>query len=346
MADGEEKTVQCLTTKEIKALAKPEFAANPEKFYPTETFKKLGFHRAQCPVCGTYYWRRSKDRKTCGDSNCDEQYSFIGKGFSKDGKKMTVADAWNGFKESFTTSRIPCTAIERYPIVARWRNDVDFVAAGIFCFQPYCVTGELDPPANPLICPQFCARFNDLDNIGITGRHYSGFVMLGIQVFNYKDDYKFFKDECIEFNYRWLTETLHIPPDEITFIEDVWAGGGNLGPSVEYFVRGLEVGNMVFMQYKTFHDGSREELDIKVIDTGIGLERIAWLYNGSATSYMDTFATAYKYLLDSLEITPNDEIWEKFGPYSCTLNIDEVDDIEKAWSDIAGKIGEPVDVVK
>ena len=26
----------------------------------------------------------------------------------------------------------------------------------------------------------FCVRFNDLDNIGLTGRHYSGFVMLGI----------------------------------------------------------------------------------------------------------------------------------------------------------------------
>jgi alanyl-tRNA synthetase len=37
-----------------------------------------------------------------------------------------------------------------------------------------------------------------------------------------------------------------------------------MGPSVEYFVGGLEVGNMVFMQYKYFPDGSREELAIKV----------------------------------------------------------------------------------
>ena len=43
MADEE---VTCLTTKEIKALAKPEFAADPEKFYPTETFAKLGFERS------------------------------------------------------------------------------------------------------------------------------------------------------------------------------------------------------------------------------------------------------------------------------------------------------------
>lgn len=193
------------------------------------------------------------------------------------------------------------------------------------------MTGELDPPANPLICPQFCARFNDLDNIGITGRHYSGFIMLGIQVFNYPDKYVFFKEEVIEFNFRWLTETLNIPAEEITFIEDVWAGGGNLGPSVEYFVRGLEVGNMVFMQYKTFHDGSREELKIKVIDVGIGLERVAWLANGSATSYEDTFFQAMQYCLGELKMEINRDVWEKFGPYSCTLNIDEVDDIDKAW---------------
>jgi hypothetical protein len=181
-----------------------------------------------------------------------------------------------------TSARVPCEAIKRYPVVARWRNDVDYVAAGIYCFQPYCVTGELDPPANPLICPQFCVRFNDLDNIGLTGRHYSGFIMLGIQVFNYPDKHVFFKDECVEFNFRWLTEELGIEPDEITFIEDVWAGGGNLGPSIEYFVRGLEVGNMVFMQYKTFHDGSREELAIKIIDYEKNLAYQRQLLDGSA----------------------------------------------------------------
>lgn len=260
----------------------------------------------------------------------------------KDGKKMSYADAWENYKLSFTTARIPCTAIDRYPIVARWRNDVDFVAAGIYAFQPYCVTGELDPPANPLICPQFCARFNDLDNIGLTGRHYSGFIMLGIQVFNSPDKYVFFKDECLEFNHRWLTESLGVNPDEITYVEDVWAGGGNMGPSIEYFIRGMEVGNMVFMQYKTFHDGSREDLPIKIIDTGIGLERVAWIANGSPTSYQDTFHNAYTYLMDKLQMECNEAIWEKFGPYSCILNMDEVDDPDKTWQSIADTIGFPV----
>lgn len=170
--------------------------------------------------------------------------------------------------------------------------------------------------------------------------------MMGIQVFNYPENYVFFKDECIEFNYRWLTEELSIEPDDITFIEDVWAGGGNLGPSVEYFVRGLEVGNMVFMQYKTFHDGSREELPIKIIDTGIGLERIAWLYNGTSTSYVDTFQNALNYLKDKLSQDINTEVWEKFGPYSCLLNIDEVEDIDKTWAQLSEKVGIDVDTLK
>ena len=170
--------------------------------------------------------------------------------------------------------------------------------------------------------------------------------MIGIQVFNYPDKYVFFKEECVEFNYRWLTEELEVDPDEITFIEDVWAGGGNLGPSIEYFINGLEVGNMVFMQYKTFPDGTREELPIKIIDTGIGMERIPWLINGSATSYVDTFPKSLEYLSKKVNVQINSEIWEKLGPYTCQLNIDEVDNIDKTWEQISAKIGIDVKTVK
>ena len=140
-------------------------------------------------------------------------------------------------------------------------------------------------------------------------------------------------EETLEFNHRYLTETLGIPAEEITYIEDVWGGGGNLGPSIEYFVRGMEVGNMVFTQYKTFHDGSREPLDITIIDVGLGLERVAWLMNGSATSYQDVFTTAYGYMVETLKMNVDEEVWAKFGPYSCTLNVDEMDDYENDWYD-------------
>eukprot|EP00742_Colponemidia_sp_Colp-10_P001200 GILJ01001293.1.p1 GENE.GILJ01001293.1~~GILJ01001293.1.p1 ORF type:complete len:960 (-),score=188.73 GILJ01001293.1:174-3053(-) len=345
--EEEEQVVKCLTAKELKALARPEFEANPEKFYPVTTMAKFGFSRAQCPKCNHFFWRHTPKKEFCGDCGCVGQYDFIGKGTGKGKKtKITYAEAWNSFKRSFTSARIPCTAIDRYPVVARWRSDVDFVAAGIFCFQPYCVTGELDPPANPLICPQFCLRFNDLDNIGLTGRHYSGFIMIGIQVFNLPDKFIFFKEECVEFNLRWLIEELEVDPDEITLIEDVWAGGGNLGPSIEYFIGGLELGNMVFMQYKTFPDGAREELPVQVIDVGIGMERIPWLMNGTPTSYFDVFPRALEYLRSKVGIEINQDIWAKFGPLSCQLNVDEADDIDVTWQRIAELIGIPTEKVK
>ena len=232
-----------------------------------------------------------------------------------------------------------------------------------------------------LLCcalPAVCLRFNDLDNIGYTGRHYSGFIMLGIQVFNRPDDRKFWSGECVEFNYRWLTEELGIDREEITFIEDVWAGGGNLGPSIEYFVGGLELGNMVFMQsarqqgsahgaqqpdtgcrccaadcagcvclrYKTFPDGAREPLQVQVIDVGIGLERVPWLINGSPTSYVDVFPSALAFAQQRLQLAIQDEVWRSFGPLSCLLNVDEVDDLEAVWRQIGAELRMAPDAVK
>ena len=334
----EPETVQGVTAKEIKKKYKPVFEEQYKDFYPVAFFDSINFKRYKCK-CGKCYWSLNP-RADCGDSSCVGRYQFIGSGvgIGKE-KKITYAEAWQTFEDAMTTCRIPCSKVERYPTVARWRNDVDYVAAGIYCFQPHCVTGELAPPANPLIQPQFCVRFNDLDNIGLTGRHYSGFCMIGLQVFNYPNDYKFFKEETVEFNYRWLTEFLKIPADEITFTEDIWAGGGNMGPSIEYFVGGLEIGNMVFMQYKTFHDGSYEELPIKIIDTGIGLERVAWVVNGESTSYVSTFKNALTYLTEKTEMKMDNEVWGKLGPLSCQLDVDECENLQQTWDEIGKELG-------
>lgn len=112
-----------------------------------------------------------------------------------------------------------------------------------------------------------------------------------------------------------------------------------MGPSIEYFVHGMEIGNMVFMQYKTFYDGNFEELKIKIIDTGIGLERVAWLINGDATSYITIFKNSLEYLLKILGININNDVWLKLGPLSCRLDVDECEDLAKTWNDISGLLG-------
>lgn len=147
----------------------------------------------------------------CGDSNCMGKYSFIGNGFNPPGEKTTYAQVYQTFAASLARNG-GASHVDRYPVVARWRNDVDYVAAGIYCFQPYCVTGELEPPANPCTEAQMCVRFNDLDNIGITGRHYSSFSMMGIHAFNKGPKDLFWKNECVRSVQKWLTEDLKIPP--------------------------------------------------------------------------------------------------------------------------------------
>lgn len=62
---------------------------------------------------------------------------------------------------------------------------------------------------------------------------------------------------------------------------------------------------MVFMQYKYDNEGKLDELPVKVIDVGIGLERIPWLLNGSPTSYYDVFKTPFEFMKTKTEVNMN-----------------------------------------
>ncbi|KAH0570606.1 Alanyl-tRNA synthetase [Spironucleus salmonicida] len=322
-----------MLAKQLKKFWRPKFQEDAEKYYPVQVFLDYGYTKATCPCCNTLYWRRTSASETCGDSDCLKSYTFI----KQDPLDITPEQVFQSFKDHFTTTDIPHTLVNRYPVVARWRDDCEFTAAGIQCYQPFCVTGEVDPPANPLIQAQFCLRFNDLDSIGLSGRHYSGFNMLGIQVFNKKDQRVYWNEDIVRYNIQWL-EKLGINLDAVTFTADCWAGGGNLGPCVEYFINGLEVGNMVFMQFKTFPDGTLEELPVQVVDVGIGLERIPWLISGNVTSYITAFPTALQTFTKLISFDTarlNSASWKHFGPRSCLLNVDECEDIAKTWDSIA-----------
>ena len=69
---------------------------------------------------------------------------------------------------------------------------------------------HLPPPFSFPVCP-VCpvCRFNDLDNIGFTGRHYSGFIMLGIQVFNKPNDFHLWMDESLHLHTQHAAHTPH-----------------------------------------------------------------------------------------------------------------------------------------
>ncbi len=295
-----------------------KFSQEWRKYYLTEVFESEGFVRKQCKLCGRYFWTLDPGREVCGDPE-HSGYTFVG---SPVGKRRTYTATWVALAEFY--ARNGHTILPRYPVVARWRDDLYFTIASIAVFQPYVVRGEVDPPANPLLIPQPCLRFNDVDNVGLSGRHMTSFVMVGQHAFN-KDEMVLWKNEAVEQMYRFLTEVLKLPKEEITFHEDVWAGGGNFGPSLEYFARGLELGNIVFMQFEETENGAKE-LTIKVIDHGIGLARMAWITNGSPTVYDVVFPTVMGYLREfyTPEIPP--EVLNKFYRLAGMINFDEVED--------------------
>jgi alanyl-tRNA synthetase len=317
--------------KQIKKEFKAKASSHPDNYYATGVLKQEGFVRKKCQ-CGTFFWTVNPEQEVCGDPACSGGFRFIGN--TPATKKLDYIGVWNEFARLF--KKWGYTPIPRYPVVARWRDDTDFVQASIYDFQPYVVSGEVEPPANPLVVPQICLRFNDIDNIGITGSHYSAFVMIGQHAFLAEKDWsqpKFFSDI-----HNWLKQGLGISNEEITFHEDAWAGGGNFGPCMEYFSRGLELGNQVYMLYEQTPSGNKP-LALKVLDMGMGHERNSWFTQGSATSYETTFPTVVNRLYKETGIKPESAMITKFIPYASYLNVDEVDNIDEAWKGVASRVG-------
>ncbi len=237
-----------------------------------------GYVRKKCPKCGEYFWTLDPDRETCGEAPC-EPYSFIGKGTS-DKSLEEVREDFLSFMESKGHTRIG-----RYPVIARWRDDLFLTSASIVDFQPFITAGLVPPPANPLTISQPCIRLKDVDKVGPTmGRHLTIFEMMAHHAFNTKERFVYWKERTVELFHEYATGILGIPEEEIIYKEGIWEGGGNAGPDLEPIVRGLEIATLVFMEYKE-EGGKYVPMDTKVVDTGYGLERITWLLRGDPTGF-------------------------------------------------------------
>ncbi len=118
---------------------------------------------------------------------------------------------------------------------------------------------DIASSSKSLVVPQPCIRFggdfSDIDNVGRTGRHLAGFIMFGQHSFNSENTPNgYWMDRCIELNYEFLTSVLNINPNDLTYIEGIWSGGGNFGPNLETFAFGTELVNSVFMQYELLNN--------------------------------------------------------------------------------------------
>ncbi|MGV6839105.1 MAG: alanine--tRNA ligase, partial [Planktomarina sp.] len=75
------------------------------------------------------------------------------------------------------------------------------------------------------------------------------------------------------------------PSTEIFFDHGEQHWGGPPGSPDEDGDRFVEIWNLVFMQYEQFEDGSRVDLPNQSIDTGMGIERVAALLQGTNDNY-------------------------------------------------------------
>ena len=282
-----------------------EFSSDPDRYYKVKLFEEQGFVRKSCLKCKRFFWTLDSGRELCPD-DADDTYSFIGDPPTT--KRFDYTQAWKEVESFFVKNGH--TSVSRYPVVCRWRDDLYFTIASIVDFQRIMGSKVVfEFPANPLVVPQTCLRFKDLENVGVTGRHFSSFCMIGQHSIPNSQGY--WKDECVDLDFRLLTNQFGIKKEEVVFVEDVWAGGGSFGSSLEYFVRGLELGNAVFTEFQG-ELGKHTTLDQKIIDMGAGLERFAWITMGTPTAYDCCFGPITNHLFEKIGIDSDSEMLRKY----------------------------------
>lgn len=300
-----------------KDSLRKEFAKNANEYYKVELFKKEGFSRYTCRICGKNFWS-IKEREVCEDSSHSE-YSF----FKEKPRSTGYVEFWKKFADYF--KKHGHAEAKSYPVVSRWRQDLYFTIASIQDFQRI-ENGKMsfEYNSNPLIVPQMCLRFGDIENVGVTGRHFTSFMMAGQHSFNYPKE-GYWKDRCIELNYGFLTEVLGVKREDLVYNEDVWAmpDFSEFGPSLETFANGAELVNSVFTQFE-YVNGGIKELDGKVVDVGWGFDRLLWFYTGYEDAYSAVFENTIKKLRPKINIDLETKLFKKFAKVAGELDIDEV----------------------
>ena len=238
--------------------------------------------------------------------------------------KIDLKDSYLKFFESKGHKIIPSA-----PIIPENDPTSLFNTAGMQPLVPY-LKGDSHPEGKRLADVQKCFRTNDLDSIG-DKTHHTFFEMLG----NWSlGDY--IKKESITWSFEFLTkilnipveklavsvfkgneiveadtesagiwESLGIPKERITYLEDNWWPNmklvGLCGPDTEIFYwrsaeeiptsfdpeneNWVEIWNNVFMQYNHEEDDTFTPLKNKNVDTGLGVERVTAILEGVNDNY-------------------------------------------------------------
>ena len=207
-----------------------------------------------------------------------------------------------------------------------------FTTAGMQQFKRYYLFPDEASSARVATC-QKCLRTGDIDEVGDES-HLTFFEMLGNFSFGYPNkEESYFKEEAISYAWEFLTEVLkidksriyatyfagdkNIPEDTVSreilgkidglaevkpqgFEDNFWSlgtEGSPGGPTVEFYVDGIEVWNLVFNHF-VFKNGEYFESDQKGVDTGMGLERLTAVIQGEKDVYKTDI---YRPIIEKIE---------------------------------------------
>ena len=197
------------------------------------------------------------------------------------------------------------TVVPSSSLVPQNDASVLFTTAGMQQFKPYYL-GKADAEdafgSKNVASAQRCLRTSDIEEVG-DERHLTFFEMLGNFSFG-----GYWKKEAIEYAFEFVTKVMGLKIDYVTIFEGetgvprdqeseaIWKSldpnieiksfgradnfwgptgeEGPCGPTTEIYVDGIEIWNIVFNEFYQNRDKTLKPLEIKGIDTGMGLERL------------------------------------------------------------------------
>lgn len=198
--------------------------------------------------------------------------------------------------------------------------------AGVHQFKPYYL-GKKSPYGNRVASIQKSFRTSDIAEVG-DDTHNTFFEMLGNFSFLYpKGEGSYFKKEAIEWALEFFIKELgverkrikasvfggdkEVPADKESVTiwkklgfshkeiirqgreDNFWGptgAEGPCGPTSELIVDRVEVWNLVFNEYYCHRDGKLTKLPAQGVDTGMGLERLAAVFQKKGFYETDLFA--------------------------------------------------------
>ncbi len=124
----------------------------------------------------------------------------------------------------------------------------------------------------------------------------------------------------------------------VSYSEAWWEGGGNAGPCLEVLLGGVEVATLVFMSY-AIENGAQRPMDIQVVDTGYGLERLTWISQGTPSAYEAVFGDVLADLKRQSAITVDDRILAEYSKVAGSMKIETASDVRALRADTASRLG-------